>query len=164
MKGSTLKQDPTAGIQNFKDGESTTTIYVRGCCGSRTPLIHPDNRMLMKWIMLGIFFVLYEVFLTPYRMCFNAPAKGVFFGWEVIVNIFFILDLLANFFVAFRNAEAELVMDHGAIIKKYLRGWFMVDFPASIPVDWIVMLLTKFVLTPSYIGLFLTSNVFLTFC
>ena len=158
-----MKQDPTNSLQSYNVGESKTVFFTSGYCGASTPLIHPDNGILMKWNLAGIVFVLYEIFLTPYRMCFNAPAKGVFFGWEVIVNIFFILDLLANFFVAFRNAEAELVMDHGAIIKKYLRGWFMVDFPASIPVDWILMLLTKFVLTPSYIGLFLTSNVFLTF-
>ena len=123
MKGSTLKQDPTAGMQNFKDGESTTTIYVRGCCGSRTPLIHPDNRMLMKWIMLGIFFVLYEVFLTPYRMCFNAPAKGVFFAFECVVNLFFMVDVVVNFFISFRNDEGEVVTDHGNIIKKYVTGW-----------------------------------------
>ena len=54
------------------------------------------------------------------------------------------VDVAVNFFIAFRTPEGELIMDHGKIIKNYLRGWFNIDFPASIPFDWFVL----FVVSP----------------
>ena len=54
------------------------------------------------------------------------------------------VDVALNFFTAFRTPEGELIMDHGKIIKNYLRGWFNIDFPASIPFDWFVL----FVVSP----------------
>ena len=32
-------------------------------------------------------------------------------------------------------------MDHGRIIRKYLTGWFIIDFLASLPIDWIILML-----------------------
>ena len=98
----------------------------------------------MSWIVLGMFFVTYEIFLTPYRLCFQAPAKGVFFFIECVINLYFIMDVILNFFIiSNRNEEGKLILDHGRIIKKYLSGWFLVDFPASVPFDWFVLLMVS---------------------
>ena len=92
----------------------------------------------MKWIMLGISLIIYELFFTPYRMCFDAPAKGVMFIFEIFVNLYFMVDLCLNFFISFRGDDGEVVLEHGVIMKKYLKGWFPIDLPASIPIDWII--------------------------
>merc|ERR1719316_1515035 len=36
-----LKQDPTAYIQQFNASDGGSLMYIPGCCGSRTPIIHP---------------------------------------------------------------------------------------------------------------------------
>ena len=39
-----------------------------------------------------------EVFMTPYRLCFNAPAKGVLFVFETFIAIYFISDVTIAFY------------------------------------------------------------------
>ena len=42
-----------------------------------------------------------EVFMTPYRLCFNAPAKGVLFVFETFIAIYFISDVTIAFLSLF---------------------------------------------------------------
>ena len=95
-----------------------------GCCGPLTPIIHPDNELLIRWIVIGIIFVIYEIFMTPYRLCFDAPALGPVFYFEAFINIYFICDVCLNFFISFRNHQGEVVSSHTEIMKTYLKGWF----------------------------------------
>ena len=82
-----LPEDPTKGIiEDTESVEQKMLFYIPGCCGPSTPIIHPDNEYLSKWILVGMLFVMYELFLTPYRMCFEAPARGPAFVFESIIN------------------------------------------------------------------------------
>lgn len=36
------------------------------------------------------------------------------------------------------KVTGDLVTDHGAIARRYLTGWFVVDLLATFPVDYIV--------------------------
>ena len=112
-------------------------FFVWGCLGPRTPIVHPDNPRLLAWILCGLLFILYEVFITPYRLCFNAPAMGPMFALETVINVYFICDVCLNFFVSSYDKEGQVVQSHATIIRGYVRGWFIIDFTASVPVDWI---------------------------
>jgi hypothetical protein len=122
-----LKEDPTGYIQQFNASDGGSLMYIPGCCGSRTPIIHPDNQKLVYWIIVGIVFVIYECFITPYRMCFDAPAEGAFFVFEVCINIYFMIDVCMNCFIAYRNKEGQVVQSQCEIVKHYLGGWFLID-------------------------------------
>jgi hypothetical protein len=132
-----FKQDPTGSMP---DEEHVTAVhFVKGCCGPYTPIVHPESVRLFLWILLGVLFVVYECFMTPYRLCFEAPAEGPYFIFEAVVNIYFIFDVFLHFFVSFRDQQGQIVMDHSIIMKKYVQGWFMLDVIASVPIDWILM-------------------------
>merc|ERR1719387_2495039 len=73
----------------------------------------------------------------PYRLCFDAPAQGPMFIFENAVTLYFLVDLVLNFFVGFTTPKGDLIIQHQAVVKNYLRGWFIIDFLASFPVDWI---------------------------
>ena len=98
-------------------------FYVKGPLGPKTPILHPDNVYLSWWLMSGIAFINYQAFITPYRLCFNAPAKGVFLAVELMVNFYFIIDVVQKFFVSFYDCEGRVVRNHAWIIRKYLKGW-----------------------------------------
>jgi CRP-like cAMP-binding protein len=140
----TLRRDPTAGILEMADqDENHSVFFIRGCCGPKTPIVHPDNNRLLVWIILGMVFILYEVFLTPYRLCFNAPAEGPSFYLETVIAVYFIADVFLNFFVSFYNAEGQVIRNHGLIMRSYVKGWFLIDCVASVPVDWIEMYMNR---------------------
>ena len=145
--GDLLKDDPSelvhATLSHLQEDEDAEVFYVEGFCGCPTPLVHPDHPRLTGWIGWGILFIIYEIFITPYRLCFTAPAKGIFFGWEVLVNSYFIIDVCLKFFVSFHDAQGRLVRSQARIIKTYLKGWFIIDVVASIPVDWIEIVLAQ---------------------
>ena len=139
MKDTALKEDPTRSIS--EDEVDTNVFFVKGICYASVPVIHPENKKLFIWILLGIVFVIYECFLTPYRLCFDAPAQGVFYVFESLVNSYFIADVCLNFFVSFHDHDGLVVKVHSYIVKNYLRGWFGIDVIASMPIDWILLVL-----------------------
>jgi hypothetical protein len=139
-----LKRDPTIGVLDIGvEEENQQMLFIPGCCGKKTPIVHPDNNRLLLWILLGMVFIIYEVFLTPYRLCFNAPAEGPMFAFETVIAVYFISDVFLNFFVSFYNGEGQVIKSHGLIIKSYVKGWFIIDVVASIPIDWIEMYMNR---------------------
>jgi hypothetical protein len=88
---------------------------------------------------VGLFFILYEVYMTPYRLCFSEPAKGNIFYFEVVLGLYYIVDVFLNFFVSDYTREGDLMRNQRIIASIYCKGWFPIDFLASIPVDWIFM-------------------------
>ena len=58
---------------------------------------------------------------------------------NVVVELCFVVDLGLGFVTGYRRG-AEVVMDLRLIALNYLRGWFWVDFIASIPLDTLSVL------------------------
>merc|ERR1719271_1830351 len=67
---------------------------------------------------------------------------GPMFALETGINVYFICDVCLNFFVSSYDKEGQVVQRHATIIRGYLRGWFIIDLTASIPVDWVMMLVS----------------------
>ena len=79
-----------------------------GICGKNTPFIHPENSMHMFWQSTGLFFILYELFITPYRLCFNEPAKGMIFYFEIGLGTYYIVDVLLKSMLALTFSSTVL--------------------------------------------------------
>jgi hypothetical protein len=135
-----LRMNP---VESLRDDPTLQNVYlVAGACGGTVPVIHPDSGPLLLWVSLGSGFIVYEIFMTPYRLCFNHPADGFSQILEMgIINLFFIIDICLNFFVAHTEPNGELVKNHCKIIKHYTTTWFPIDLVASIPWDWISYLM-----------------------
>lgn len=59
-------------------------------------------------------------------------------GFEIIIDVYFIVDILINFNLAFMTAKGSLVEDRKVISKKYLKSYFIIDFLTSIPLGWFI--------------------------
>ena len=71
----------------------------------------------------------------------NSTSPGVT-ALEIMVDVFFIADIVLNFHTAYVSHGNFLVVDKPSITKHYLTSWFAVDVASSIP--WEVILLAIF--------------------
>lgn len=56
--------------------------------------------------------------------------------WYILtnfINCFFIIDMIINFSTAFYDENFILNYDRKEIVKKYVKGFFLIDFIAIIP-------------------------------
>jgi len=91
-----------------------------------------------KWDMLILMMILYSAAFVPLRVCFAAEAEGVMWYVEVTVTLFFILDMYFTFnTVYFDLTSGEWVVDRRRIAGNYLKSWFWIDAPSSVPVELI---------------------------
>ena len=69
---------------------------------------------------------------VPLRVSFITESTPLLIAFETIVDIFFAVDIVLNFFSAY---EKNKVMEHRhkKIAEKYLKGWFLIDLVATIP-------------------------------
>ena len=103
---------------------------------SRPCIAYPDSVWKRRWDVWVMLLVMYSAFTVPVRICFNAYAQGAALAFEAIVSIFFVLDLALSFHTAFFDDEAgSWVTARDRIASRYLKGWFWIDAPSSIPVE-----------------------------
>ena len=102
----------------------------------KTYYITPDSFAHTAWDCLIIAFVLYNAFALPYALAFDPNRKiGALQTLDTTSDAFFWLDLILNFFVAFRDPWGALITNRRQIAVHYLQGWFWVDFPACFPFE-----------------------------
>jgi hypothetical protein len=64
--------------------------------------------------------------------------QGAWFWVEGVIDVFFAVDLVLNFYTAYEDADGSVVTGKKAIAGNYLKTWFTVDFLATFPADYIV--------------------------
>lgn len=89
--------------------------------------------------MMGVLIV-YVAVTVPYRVCFLVEPQGAAAVIEHMVYAIFVADLIVNFFmVPMGVTPATMPTSHRQIVTMYLRSWFIIDFAASLPVDYILV-------------------------
>jgi len=85
------------------------------------------------WVLL---LVGYSCISSLYYVAFSTPDNLLHKMWDVVVEVFFYLDLILNFFQAFVDTDTEEeVRSYKEIAKKYFWGWFIIDFVSVFPFD-----------------------------
>lgn len=88
---------------------------------------------------------MYTLFEIPFEMAFIEADCNVtiLILFNLLVDIVFCMDILVAFHTGFMTkigGEDILEDNHWLIAQHYLKGWFLVDFISSIPVDRFVCL------------------------
>eukprot|EP01047_Picozoa_sp_COSAG01_P068637 COSAG01_NODE_9965_length_2289_cov_2.707763_2_plen_535_part_01 len=79
--------------------------------------------------------MLYSSFYTPYQAAFySSEAKRETF--DIVVDLCFWADMVLTFWTGY-DKGFEVVYDKLAIVINYLKGWFLVDFVATM--DWEIL-------------------------
>ena len=74
----------------------------------------------------------------PFLMAFeDIEQNSPWFFTELVIDFLFMLDILVNFNSAYYDTNGNLVKDRKTIVISYIRTWFLIDFVASFPFDFI---------------------------
>lgn len=108
----------------------------------RVPLhmFNPETLGKRSWDILLVFFVLYTTCVVPYRVCFHRDASGGFATFESVIDVGFSIDIVLNFFTGIYLPNGDISYDMRIVALMYVRGWFIVDFFSTIPLDQVAKL------------------------
>lgn len=93
--------------------------------------ISPERPERSAWDVFMLMLVIYSCIQTPYKIAFNPQSEMDWIDWTI--DLCFYADIVLNFFTGY-DKGFEVVMDRREIRSHYLRGWFCVDFVAT--VEW----------------------------
>ena len=77
--------------------------------------------------------LLYSTIATPYKVAFYDEEP---IGWliaDILVDLFFVTDIVLHFFTVYYDENQDLVTDKKAIALKYIKSYFFLDCIACIP-------------------------------
>ncbi len=83
------------------------------------------------------------MFVTPFRISFINEER---LGWiicDLIVDLFFLVDIALNFFSAIYDEDDNLLIERKDIARKYLTSWFGIDLISTIPFSFILLSTTS---------------------
>ena len=80
----------------------------------------PTDKWKETWDLLVLNMIIYAAISVPYRICFDAPATGMFGSLEQAVSFLFFVDVIFNFNTAYVEGE-KWVIDSPAIAVRYLQ-------------------------------------------
>ena len=102
--------------------------------GSNIPrlVINPRSTPKVLWdIWIGCL-ILLSVLSVPFFIGFDQSPQGGWFYANVVVDTFFVLDMVATFRTAYYTPfDAELIVSNRRIAEHYLKTWFVVDLVSA---------------------------------
>ena len=81
-----------------------TLQYIAQHSGANTNnwlLFDPDSQGSAAWQVAGLFMIIYQSIVIPFRLCFEAEAQGNWIYLETIIDVCFMLDILVQFNTGF---------------------------------------------------------------
>eukprot|EP00928_Gymnodinium_smaydae_P063036 TRINITY_DN46736_c0_g1_i1.p1 TRINITY_DN46736_c0_g1~~TRINITY_DN46736_c0_g1_i1.p1 ORF type:complete len:919 (-),score=184.58 TRINITY_DN46736_c0_g1_i1:62-2818(-) len=100
-------------------------------------MIYPDSKKRICWDMLGMLFIVFEVFAIPYNIAFDYEPDGWMFVFVSIMDVYFILDIGASFITGYVTDHGRVCLSPPKVAKRYLRSTFVPDVAAGIPWEWL---------------------------
>lgn len=107
-------------------------------CWTPFTLLHPHSVFKVRWDMVLTVLILYSVCVIPFRIGFDEEATGGVLVFDICIDVFFGIDILVNLYSGIYDEYGVFVDDHRRIVSTYLKGWFIIDFCSTVPVDRLV--------------------------
>lgn len=117
------------------DEEDTTMM-----CQEKS--IHPHSLFRMRWDIGIAICLAYNALLIPYRICFDqiAHPEEFIFWFDRIIDLLFLVDVGINFYTGYvRTSDGQVELQPYKVKLNYLKGWFWLDLPASIPWELVIL-------------------------
>ncbi|XWS40029.1 hypothetical protein CRYUN_Cryun18bG0104900 [Craigia yunnanensis] len=125
---------------------------------SKEWIISPMDSRYRCWETFMVMLVFYSAWVYPFEVAFfssSLPRK--FYIADNIVDLFFAVDIVLTFFVAFIDSRTQLlVRDSKKIAVRYISTWFLMDVASTIPFEALGFLFTgksKVGISYSFLGL-----------
>jgi hypothetical protein len=93
------------------------------------------------WDLNTVVLLFYVSVVTPYEVAFLDSDLNFLFFLNRLVDIFFVFDIVVQFFLPYLDHFGHEVKVLSLIQKRYLKTWFAIDFISIFPFDLVVYLL-----------------------
>ncbi|XP_016299848.1 potassium/sodium hyperpolarization-activated cyclic nucleotide-gated channel 2-like [Sinocyclocheilus anshuiensis] len=105
-------------------------------------IIHPYSDFRFYWDLVMLCLMMGNLVILPWGITFFEDQNTLpWITFNVASDTLFLADLVFNFRTGIMEADnTQIILDPQVISRRYLRGWFLVDFISSIPVDYIFLL------------------------
>ncbi|KAL9233701.1 hypothetical protein vseg_008661 [Gypsophila vaccaria] len=101
-------------------------------------VIHPHNRWYKAWDKFILLWAIYSSCFTPMEFGFFRGLPENLFILDIAGQIAFLIDIVLQFFVAYRdNYTYRMVSHRPSIALRYIKSTFFVDLIACLPWDLI---------------------------
>jgi len=104
-------------------------------------LIEPTSNYMKKWDMSSIALLGYIMLLTPYEVAFLETTFNGLFIINRLIDVFFIVDLVQQFFLMYVDDNGRKVKIQSMIIKRYSKCWLWIDLISVLPFDTLSLIL-----------------------
>ncbi|XP_050375569.1 potassium channel AKT2/3 [Argentina anserina] len=103
-------------------------------------VITPMDSRYRGWETFMVLLVAYSAWVYPFEVAFlNSPGAGnkrALCLADYIVDLFFGIDIILTFFVAYIDPRTQLlVLDSKKIAIRYLSTWFLMDLASTLPFE-----------------------------
>jgi hypothetical protein len=125
----------TGGSSSSMFAEPELPWYVR----------HPHSSFTHSWEGIQALLLMYVAFTVVYRLSFNSPPEGIFLFLEILIDLYFVADVILNLHTAYYDNAGDLVgvhtdadgnphVDLRTLYWNYAQGWFVIDVISVLPV------------------------------
>jgi CRP-like cAMP-binding protein len=106
-------------------------------------LIHPESFIKEIWDVIILIFLIYALTVNPILLAFDKVNSTILNKVNLSMDVFFIFDIILNFFVGYFDLEENLIMNRKMIISHYLSHTFFPDFLSGIPFDLMLFFMSS---------------------
>ncbi|XP_071705090.1 potassium channel KAT3-like [Rutidosis leptorrhynchoides] len=108
-------------------------------------VIAPYDRRYRWWQAFLVMLVIYSAWSSPFELAFKEVATGSLMFVDLVVDLFFIIDIILTFFVAYLDQSTYLLVDdHKKIATRYVTHMmFPMDVASTLPFQSIYRLLIE---------------------
>ncbi|GMF41997.1 unnamed protein product [Phytophthora fragariaefolia] len=100
-----------------------------------TYLFHPQEPAIVLWQFFVGIGIIYSIIVVPFRLGYDVDATGGWYVLEMIIDGFFLVDIVINFRTAYFDEERRLIYDPRTLFWRYAKGWFVLDLISTVPID-----------------------------
>ncbi|KAF0717473.1 hypothetical protein As57867_002258, partial [Aphanomyces stellatus] len=105
-------------------------------------MFDPDSDAKIKWDLALALCVVYTTCVVPVRISFSIEATGFASVFETVIDVLFFIDIMFNFRTGIVNpVTGQVYYNKREIAKAYFRGWFVIDFASTFPIESVAKLM-----------------------
>ncbi|XP_010539347.1 PREDICTED: potassium channel AKT2/3 isoform X2 [Tarenaya hassleriana] len=125
---------PPLGVASYNQNHISSSGWI----------ISPMDSRYRCWESFMVLLVAYSSWVYPFEVAFlnSSPNRDLYIA-DNIVDLFFAVDIVLTFFVAFIDQRTQLlVREPRKIATRYLSTWFLMDVASTLPYEAIGYLVT----------------------
>ncbi|XP_021901658.1 potassium channel AKT2/3 [Carica papaya] len=140
--------DPSLSLRNLSKiilPPLGVSSYNQNQIKSKGWIISPMDSRYRCWESFMVVLVAYSAWVYPFEAAFlnSFPNKSKLYIVDNIVDLFFAIDIVLTFFLAYIDSRTHLlVRDRRKIAIRYLSTWFLMDVASTIPFEALGYLFT----------------------